>query len=84
MTTFVAVISSVIVYFLADNAQKHGGLAAWRVINLFLGGLTIFLGILDVIVWDTPDRAWWLKPEEKKIAQARVVSNASESNLWVT
>jgi hypothetical protein len=32
------------VYYIALNAEKKGGLAAWRVINLFLGAITVGMG----------------------------------------
>jgi hypothetical protein len=71
-------LSSVCIYFLADNARRNGGLAAWRVINLFLGGMTVFVGILNFIFLGTPEEVWWLNAREKKMAKARIVSNASE------
>ncbi|RSH86472.1 uncharacterized protein EHS24_004728 [Apiotrichum porosum] len=85
MSTFITVISNVIIYYLALHVQTHGGIAAWRVINLFLGGLTVFIGILNLLVWGTPENAWWLTKEEKNIARSRIVSNATgggESHPW--
>lgn len=82
MSTFITVISNVIIYYLALHVQTHGGIAAWRVINLFLGGLTVFIGILNLLVWGTPENAWWLTKEEKNIARSRIVSNASECHMF--
>lgn len=73
------------IYYLADNAQKRGGLAAWRVINLFLGGLTVGMGFVFLIFGGTPDEVWWLNKREKRMAKARIVSNATggaEQHPW--
>jgi ACS family allantoate permease-like MFS transporter len=36
-------------YFIAQHAETSGGPAGWRVINYFLGALTIFDGILLLV-----------------------------------
>lgn len=66
------------VYYLALHVSKHGGMAAWRVINLFLGSVTVFVGILDFLIIGTPEEVWWLSKREKDMARCRIVSNASE------
>lgn len=56
-----------------------------KVINLFLGALTIFGGCINLIFLGTPKEVWWLKPHDKKIAQARIVSNATgggDRDVW--
>lgn len=73
------------IYYLADHVQTTGGMAPWKVINLFLGALTIFVGIFNLIFLGTPKEVWWLKHDEKKIAQARIVSNATgggDREVW--
>lgn len=85
MNTFFGIVFGIGIYFLADNAQKHGGLAAWRVINLFLGGLTVGMGIIFLIFVGTPDEVWWLSKREKLMAKARIVSNSTgggETHPW--
>ncbi|BEJ15965.1 hypothetical protein CspHIS471_0505700 [Cutaneotrichosporon sp. HIS471] len=77
MNSFFAVIFGVGIYYLADNAQKKGGIAAWRVINLFLGGLTVGMGFVFLVFGGTPDEVWWLSKREKRMAKARIVSNAT-------
>jgi len=73
------------VYYIAQNAEKRGGLAAWRVINLFLGGTTVGMGIIFLIFIGTPREVWWLSKREKTMAHARLVSNATgggEQHPW--
>jgi hypothetical protein len=41
----------------------------------FLGGLTIMVGILCLYVLGTPSEVPWLTPEEKRMANARIVGN---------
>lgn len=85
MNCCLAMVLGVGIYFLALNAQNNGGLAAWRVICLFLGGITVGLGIIFAIVGGTPDEVWWLSAREKRMAKARIVSNATgggESHSW--
>lgn len=80
-----SMISSVCIYFLAKSVQEKGGMAAWRVINLFLGGITVFIGFLDLIFIGSPKEAWWLTKRERQMAHARIVSNATgggEQHPW--
>ena len=70
-------------YFLALHAQNHGGPHGWKVINYFLGACTIFAGLLVLSFLGTPQTVWWLTPEEKKMAHARIVSNGSEWSLRI-
>lgn len=78
MNQIFGILASVIVYFLAKGVEKSGTIAPWRAIQLFLGGITILCGILDFIFIGTPGEVWWLSKEQKVIAHARVVGNASE------
>jgi MFS family permease len=72
------IFASIVVYFLADYvSSKSGGISAWRVIQFFLGGLTVLIGILDFLFIGTPQEVWWLNKEQKVIAHARVAVNAS-------
>jgi len=67
-------------YFLAQHSETSGGPAGWRVINYFLGAMTIFAGGLVFAFIGTPEEVWWLTKEQKVMARARIVSNASMSN----
>lgn len=83
-TTF-AIIFGIANYELARRAHEKGGLAAWRVINLFLGGLTVGMGIVCFITLGTPEEVWWLNKREKRMAKARIVSNGTgggEQHPW--
>jgi hypothetical protein len=83
--TFFSIVFGIIIYAIADSAQKHGGMAAWRIINLFLGGLTVFVGIVFLFFIGTPDEVWWLSKREKLMAKARIVQNATgggEHHPW--
>ncbi|KAL7425033.1 hypothetical protein Q5752_000721 [Cryptotrichosporon argae] len=85
MNTFFAIIFGLGIYYIALRAETHGGMQAWRVINLFLGGTTVGVGILLFIFIGTPDEVWWLSKREKIMAHARIVSNATgggESHPW--
>lgn len=78
MNTIFGILTGVCLYYLADYVTKTGGMAAWRVINLFLGSLTVAVGIVDFFFIGTPDEVWWLSKREKDMAHCRIVSNASE------
>lgn len=83
--TFFSIIFGVGIYYIASDAQARGGLAAWRVINLFLGGTTVGMGIVCLVFIGTPDEVWWLSRREKLMAKARIVSNATgggEQHPW--
>lgn len=71
------ILASIVIYFLAQRVAKTGTISAWRVIQFFLGGMTIFCGILDLVLIGTPQEVWWLSKEQKVIAHARVAVNAS-------
>lgn len=83
--TFFGIIFGIGIYFLALNAETHGGLAAWRVINLFLGGTTVGMGLVAFAFIGTPSEVWWLSKREKRMAHARIVQNATgggEQHSW--
>lgn len=85
MNTFFALVFGVGIYYIALDAQRRGGLAAWRVINLFLGGTTVGMGFICLVFIGTPDEVWWLSKREKLMAKARIVSNATgggETHPW--
>lgn len=60
-------------------------MSGWRVINLFLGALTIFVGLIACVLLRLPSDAWWLNEREKKAARARIVDNSTgggETAKW--
>lgn len=54
-------------------------------INLFLGGLTVGMGIICFGILGTPSEVWWLSKREKRMAHARIISNGTgggEQHPW--
>ncbi|WOO83961.1 putative transporter [Vanrija pseudolonga] len=85
MNTTMAIVFGIGNYALAKRQQERGGLSGWKAINLFIGGVTLFMGLVSLLVLGTPDEVWWLSRREKRIAKARVVSNATgggEQHPW--
>jgi hypothetical protein len=83
--TVFAIIFGIANYKLAERQQRNGGLAPWRVINLFLGGLTVGMGFVCMVFLGTPKEVWWLSRREKRMAHARIVSNGTgggEHHPW--
>ncbi|KAI0204337.1 MFS general substrate transporter [Astrocystis sublimbata] len=77
----VSIITGVISYAIAEKSQTDpNGLAAWKGISLFLGALTIFLGILVFFILGTPREVTWLNKDEKRAAIARIVENKTGSD----
>ncbi|WVR09833.1 hypothetical protein IAU60_006909 [Kwoniella sp. DSM 27419] len=74
---FDVVFTGVITYGIGSATQRAGSIAAWRAINLFLGGMTSAWAIVLFLFIGTPDEVRWLTPEQKKQAAARIVSNQS-------
>lgn len=55
--------------------HSHLALAAWRVMFLIAGGITVFAGILFFFAMPSgPDKAWFLTAEERMIAAKRLAS----------
>ncbi|KAI0102626.1 major facilitator superfamily domain-containing protein [Nemania sp. FL0031] len=75
------IITGVISYAIAEHAQNNpNGLAAWKGISLFLGALTIVLGILVFFILGTPREVRWLSRDERRAAISRVVANKTGSD----
>ncbi|GAA5937716.1 uncharacterized protein JCM15063_002095 [Sporobolomyces koalae] len=71
--------SNIIGYGMSRLGGK-AGLAAWRWIFLLFGIITIVLGVLAVIfVVDFPDRASFLKSDEREFVQARVNADRGDA-----
>lgn len=64
-------------YGIAHNSKtNHYTMAPWKIIYLFTGVLTIFFGIVFLlIVPDNQLNAWWLSKEDRLLAIERVRSN---------
>lgn len=85
MNTFFSLWVTVVIYFISKRAQDEGHISGWRVINFFLGGLTVFAGIMTGIFLRLPKNAWWLTETERKQARARIIDNGvgtGETQPW--
>ncbi|KAF5375749.1 hypothetical protein D9757_008969 [Collybiopsis confluens] len=70
------IIVSLCTYGIGQSATKNrDGLAAWKGISLFLGGITILLSLFCWFLLGTPREVSWVSKEERRMAQARVVAN---------
>lgn len=75
------VLTSLINYGIGRRAEAQpGGLAPWKGISLFLGSLTMVLAGVVYFVFSTPRDCRWLSAEERRMAQARVVSSQTGSD----
>ncbi|KAJ1328156.1 MFS transporter ACS family allantoate permease [Microdochium nivale] len=75
------IITGLINYGIGLHAQRNpGGLAPWKGISFFLGGLTVFDAVLVWFMLGTPREVRWLKEDEKRAAIARVVANQTGSD----
>ncbi|EPQ31997.1 uncharacterized protein PFL1_00195 [Pseudozyma flocculosa PF-1] len=85
MNTGFSLWTTVVIYFLGKHSEQQGGLSGWRTINLFLGGVTIFVGLIACVFLRLPSTAWWLNDREKKAAHARTINNGTgggETQAW--
>ncbi|KAI0181020.1 MFS general substrate transporter [Hypoxylon sp. FL1284] len=62
-------------YGIGSVSYSRPGVQSWRYMSFFLGGLTVFAGILCFFILGTPSEVRWLSPEEKKMATARILDN---------
>ncbi|WVQ82812.1 hypothetical protein IAT38_004944 [Cryptococcus sp. DSM 104549] len=76
MNAFLGGVFNIIIYAIAKKSQENG-VAGWRVIQYFLGSLTVVAGALVVVFIGIPKDVWWLTKEEKKMAHARIVGNGT-------
>ncbi|KAJ7677559.1 MFS general substrate transporter [Mycena rosella] len=77
-----AVIVALINYGIGTAANAHPeGLAAWKGMSLFLGGITAVVAFATFFCFGTPREVFWLSAEEKKIQAARVAYNNTGSDV---
>jgi MFS transporter, ACS family, allantoate permease len=72
-----AIVGGFIAYALAEGQEKgHFSIAAWKVLYILTGLLTVVLGIVFyIIVPDNQLKARWLSKEDQILAVARVREN---------
>ncbi|KAI0382733.1 MFS general substrate transporter [Hypomontagnella monticulosa] len=71
----VGLLTDGIVYSIGTVSYKIPGFQAWRYMSFFLGGLTILAGVISFFILGTPSEVRWLSADEKKIANARILTN---------
>ena len=71
------ILGGLVAYGIAVGVRKHGAsIAGWKVIFLFTGFLTAFMGcIFLVLVPDSPLKARWLSKQDRRLAIERIRSN---------
>ncbi|KAI0155386.1 MFS general substrate transporter [Hypoxylon sp. FL1284] len=69
------IIANLILYGIGSVQYSRPDFQAWRYMSYFLGGLTIITGLLCLLFLGTPSEVRWLSPEEKDIANARIINN---------
>ncbi|KAI5254828.1 MFS general substrate transporter [Aureobasidium subglaciale] len=69
------IISSLALYGIGKRGAQNPDSEPWRWMSYFLGAMTICIGILCLFLLGTPSEVKWLTPEEKRMANARIVSN---------
>lgn len=76
------IIVDAVFYAIAKSANAQiGGFAAWRGIEVFLGGQTLIAAVLAWFLLGTPGEVRWLNKREKTVALARVMRNKVGSDL---
>ncbi|KAL1589884.1 hypothetical protein WHR41_01274 [Cladosporium halotolerans] len=69
------IIASLVMYGIGSHAEKHGGLAPWRSISMFLGSCTVVLALICFALLGSPAEVLWLNKDEKRMAAARILRN---------
>lgn len=83
-TTWGGVLGAGVAYALYKADARKGALSmhGWRILFIILGCLTVTIGIVFLfVVPDRPETAWFLKPEERKIATKRTAENMEALNV---
>lgn len=62
------IIADLVNYGIGDHAEKHGGLAPWRGISLFLGAATLLASMICFLLLGSPKEVRWMDKEEKRMA----------------
>ncbi|KAI0841437.1 MFS general substrate transporter [Hypoxylon sp. FL0890] len=70
-----SIFTDSVMYGIGTVTDRNPDFQAWRYMSFFLGGLTVFAGLICLLFLGTPSEVRWLSSDEKKIATARVLSN---------
>lgn len=63
-----SIVVNLILYGIARHATGKSGIEIWRIVSLFLGGLTLVGAIFCFFILGSPSEVRWLSAEEKKMA----------------
>lgn len=76
-TTWGGILGAGIAYGLyRGDIAKSLPMRGWRLLFIIFGSLTVFVGIVfGFLVPDTPSQAWFLKGNDKEVAQRRTAEN---------
>ncbi|TFK53036.1 MFS general substrate transporter [Heliocybe sulcata] len=69
------IIAELVLYGIGRQGEKHPSVQPWRGMSFFLGSLTVVVGIICLFLLGTPSEVRWLTPEERRMANARIVGN---------
>ncbi|KAL7412641.1 major facilitator superfamily domain-containing protein [Mrakia frigida] len=76
------IIVDLVMYGIGHKARQNpDGFPAWRAIGLFLGGSTVLAAGVCFVFLGTPKEVWWLTPEEKNMAHARIIRNKTGTDI---
>lgn len=72
------IISSLILYGIGSLQDQRGSeFQAWRYMSYFLGSLTVVTGGICLLLLGTPSEVRWLSPHERRMANTRILANAT-------
>ncbi|MCJ1383437.1 hypothetical protein MMC17_006551 [Xylographa soralifera] len=74
---FAQIFGGTVAYGIASGNSRHSfTIAPWKIMFLFTGLLTVFMGLVFLsIIPDSQLNAWWLNPQDKVLAVERVRTN---------
>ncbi|KLT44627.1 MFS general substrate transporter [Cutaneotrichosporon oleaginosum] len=77
MTSWGCILGGGVAYALAIRQEKGTlALAGWRIVYIWLGAMTITVGLLFLfLIPDSIEKAWFLTPEQKEVAHRRTLEN---------
>ncbi|KAF5365991.1 hypothetical protein D9758_006654 [Tetrapyrgos nigripes] len=71
------IICDLVLYGIGTLEYQDRSRQAWRYMSYFLGSLTVLFGLLCLRYLGTPSEVSWLTPQEKRMANARILTNQS-------
>lgn len=83
---FFTIVCNLMLYGIARYVSNHGGIAPWRTVSIFLGGLTLVGSLFSWYILGAPTQVRWLNKEEKKMAYVTSIIATAQAILcfWLT